>query len=81
MPHSLPPPTEVNFTEIEIEDEQTKHANFGTASTSTLAEDAAEVPLGVTEAVQAVAVTQIKSKMTDDVAATKIQTAFRGYLV
>ncbi|KAK1389470.1 IQ-domain 1 [Heracleum sosnowskyi] len=80
IPYSLPPRAEVNLPETVIEDEQTQHANSVAVSTSTRAEGAIEVPSDVAEVVQPVAVTQFASKLTDQEAATKIQTAFRGYL-
>lgn len=80
VPHSLPPPAEVNLPETVIEDEQTQHAYSFAVSTSTGTEGAVEVPLDVTD-VQPIAVTQFARKLTDEEAATKIQTAFRGYLV
>lgn len=81
VPHSLPPPAEVNLTESVIEKEQRQHGYSVAVSTSTRAESAIEGPSNVTEVVQPIAVTQFASKLTDKEAATKIQTAFRGYLV
>ncbi|KAL8094691.1 hypothetical protein AgCh_036276 [Apium graveolens] len=80
VPHSLPPPAEVYLPQNVIEDEQTQHASSVAVSTSTRAEGAIEAPSDVTEVVQPVAVTQFASKLTDGEAATKIQTAFRGFL-
>lgn len=71
----------MNFPQTVIEDEQTQHAYSVAVSTSTRTEGAIETPSDVTEIVQPVAVSQLSIKLTDEEAATKIQTAFRGYLV
>lgn len=81
IPHSLSPPGEVNFPETVIRDEQTQHAYSVVVSTSSHAEGAIEAHSDVTEVVQPLTVTQFASKLTDEEAVTKIQTAFRGYLV
>lgn len=65
----------------EVEEELTKHAYSVAASTSA----AAEVDVSATEAAEEVVslakVTQYTGKSKEEVAAIKIQTAFRGYLV
>lgn len=75
-PHPLPPLQ--NVRALELENEQTKHAAVATAA-STEAEMAATE--GTSEVVQPTAVTQFDGKQREEVAAIKIQTAFRGYLV
>ncbi|KAK3021346.1 hypothetical protein RJ639_045979 [Escallonia herrerae] len=74
VPHPLPPPEEVKLTEVE--DEQTKHAYTVAAATAVAAEAAVASAQVAAEVVRLTVVTQF----TEEVAAIKIQTAFRGYL-
>lgn len=65
----------------EVDDEQTIHAYSGTVSTSTPADTAVAAPEVVAEVVRPISVTQFTGKLKEEVAAIKIQTTFRGYLV
>ncbi|CAK9164797.1 unnamed protein product [Ilex paraguariensis] len=76
--HPLPPQEEVNL--IEAENEQTKHAYTVAVATAAASEAAVVAAQAAAEVVQLTAVTQFRGKLSDEVAAIKIQTAFRGYL-
>ncbi|KAK2977590.1 hypothetical protein RJ640_007226 [Escallonia rubra] len=78
VPHPLPPPEEVKLTEVE--DEQTKHAYTVAAATAVAAEAAVASAQVAAEVVRLTVVTQFTGKSKEEVAAIKIQTAFRGYL-
>lgn len=75
-PHPLPPLQNVRM--VELENEQTKYAAVATAASTEAEMAAAE---GTSEVVQPTTVTQFDGKQREEVAAIKIQTAFRGYLV
>ncbi|KAM7464146.1 hypothetical protein LguiA_032267 [Lonicera macranthoides] len=74
----LPPPEELNLTEVE--DEQTKHAYSVAVATAAAAEAAVAATHAAAEAVRRTAMSRFPGKSTEEVAAIKIQTAFRGYL-
>uniref|UniRef100_A0A5B7AWX8 DUF4005 domain-containing protein n=1 Tax=Davidia involucrata TaxID=16924 RepID=A0A5B7AWX8_DAVIN len=72
--HPLPLPEEVKLTEVE--NEQTKHVYSVAVATDV----AAEAAHATAEVVRSTAVTQFTGKSKEEVAAIRIQTAFRGYL-
>uniref|UniRef100_A0A5B7AX62 DUF4005 domain-containing protein n=1 Tax=Davidia involucrata TaxID=16924 RepID=A0A5B7AX62_DAVIN len=76
--HPLPPPEEVKLTEVE--NEQTKHAYTVAVATAAAAEAAVAAAQAAAEVVRLTAVTQFTGKSKEEVAAIRIQTAFRGYL-
>lgn len=73
------PPEEVKLTEV-LEDEQTKHAYTVALATAAAAEAAVATAQAAAEAVRLTEVTQYSGRSKEEVAAIKIQTAFRGYL-
>lgn len=75
----IPPPEEVNFGDAEIE--QSKHAYSDAAATAAADDDAVVAAPATVEVVQLTTVSQFAGKSREEVAAIKIQTAFRGYLV
>ncbi|KAL0376180.1 UNVERIFIED_CONTAM: protein IQ-DOMAIN 1 [Sesamum calycinum] len=77
-PHPLPPVEEVKLTEVE--DEQTKHAYSVAVATAAAAEAAVAAAQAAAEVVRLTTVTQFVGKSKEEVAAIRIQTAFRGYL-
>ncbi|XP_011092836.1 protein IQ-DOMAIN 1-like isoform X1 [Sesamum indicum] len=77
-PHPLPPVEEVKVTEVE--DEQTKHAYSVAVATAAAAEAAVAAAQAAAEVVRLTTVTQFAGKSKEEVAAIRIQTAFRGYL-
>ncbi|KAL0348442.1 UNVERIFIED_CONTAM: protein IQ-DOMAIN 1 [Sesamum angustifolium] len=77
-PHPLPPVEEVKLTEVE--DEQTKHAYSVAVATAAAAEAAVAAAQAAAEVVRLTTVTQFAGKSKEEVAAIRIQTAFRGYL-
>lgn len=82
-PHPVPHVEEVALAEVE--EEQTKHAYPGAASTSAAAVPATKAAVPATKAAVEVVplakVTQFTGKSKEEVATIRIQTAFRGYLV
>ena len=68
---------------IEVEDEQTKHAYSVAvaAAAAAAAEAAATAAQAAAESVRLAELTRYSGKSKEEVAAIKIQTAFRGYLV
>ncbi|CAK9154570.1 unnamed protein product [Ilex paraguariensis] len=76
--YPLPQPEEVKLTEAE--NEQTKHAYSVAVATAAAAEAAVAAAQAAAEVVRLTAVAQFTGKSEDEVAAIKIQTAFRGYL-
>ncbi|KAL6987431.1 hypothetical protein U1Q18_013180 [Sarracenia purpurea var. burkii] len=73
----LPPPEEVKLTEVE--NEETKQPYSAAIGTSTAADTAVAADESAAEVVQLTGVTQFSGKSEEEVAAIKIQTAFRGY--
>ncbi|GMY14702.1 protein IQ-DOMAIN 1-like [Fagus crenata] len=76
---------EVNLTNVEneltsAENEQSEHANSVAVATAAAAEAAVVAAHAAAEAVRLSTVTQFAGKSKEEVAAIKIQTAFRGYL-
>ncbi|KAK4424111.1 protein IQ-DOMAIN 1 [Sesamum alatum] len=81
-PDPLPPVEEVKSTEVEaeVEDEQTKHAYSVAVATAAAAEAAVAAAQAAAEVVRLTTVTRFEGKSKEEVAAIRIQTAFRGYL-
>lgn len=78
-PQHLPPPPEVQTTEVV--DEQAKYAySVEDANTSSYV-PAVQAPEVVAETVQPMPVTRFTGMSREEVATIKIQTTFRGYLV
>lgn len=89
-PLPSPPPTQPHSLEIkdvnpETDSEQNKHAYSVALASAVAAEAAAVAAQAAAEVVRLTAVTTTAPKMPassmEELAATKIQTAFRGYLV
>lgn len=82
-PHPLPPLEDVKLSEVdvEVEDEQTKHAYSVAVASAAAAEAAVAATQAAAEVVRLTNVSQFAGKSSEEVAAIKIQTAFRGYLV
>ncbi|KAA8518793.1 hypothetical protein F0562_016433 [Nyssa sinensis] len=76
--HPLCPPEEVKL--IEVENEQTKHAYTVAVATAAAAEAAVAAAQAAAEVVRLTSVSQFTGKSIEEVAAIRIQTAFRGYL-
>ncbi|KAA8516523.1 hypothetical protein F0562_016971 [Nyssa sinensis] len=76
--HPLPPPEEVNLTEEE--NEQTKHVYSVAVATAAADEAAVVAAQPAAEVVRLTTVTQFTGKSEEEVAAIRIQTAFRGHL-
>ncbi|KAM7526243.1 hypothetical protein LguiA_016145 [Lonicera macranthoides] len=80
--HPLPPPQEVKLTEEE--NEQTKHTYSAGVDADVAAEVAQQFPAAsqqyTADIIQPTTVTQFTDKYKEELAARKIQTAFRGYL-
>ena len=77
---------EVNLTNVEneltsVENEQSEHANSVAIATAAAAEAAVVAAHAAAKAVRLSTVTQFAGKSKEEVAAIKIQTAFRRYLV
>lgn len=70
---------EAKFTEVE--DEQNKHAYSVAVATAVAAEAAVAAAQAAAEVVRLTAVPRTPGRSKEEVAAIKIQTAFRGYLV
>ncbi|XP_022841815.1 protein IQ-DOMAIN 1-like [Olea europaea var. sylvestris] len=80
-PHSLPPLEDEEDVKLtEAENEQTKHAYSVAVATAAAAEAAVAAAQAAAEVVRLTAVTQLTGKPKEEVAAIKIQTAFRGHL-
>lgn len=77
--HQIPPPEEVN--PIEVEDEQTKHAYSVAVAAAAAAQAVAAAAQAAAESVRLAELTRYSGKSKEEVAAIRIQTAFRGYLV
>ncbi|XP_059646921.1 protein IQ-DOMAIN 2-like [Cornus florida] len=76
--HPPPPLEEVKLAEVQ--DEQTKHAYSVAVATAVAAEAAVAAAQAAVEVVRLTTVTQFTGKSKEEVAAIRIQTAFRGYL-
>ena len=74
------PPIE-DVTLAEAEDEQNKHAYSVAIATAVAAEAAVAAAQAAAEVVRLTTVGHYHGKSKEDIAAIKIQTAFRGYLV
>lgn len=79
-PPSPPPLEDVKLAE-EVEDEQTKHAYSVAVASAAAAEAAVAAAQAAAEVVRLTTVSPFAGKFAEEVAAIKIQTAFRGYLV
>ncbi|XP_010244962.1 PREDICTED: protein IQ-DOMAIN 1-like [Nelumbo nucifera] len=77
-PPPPPPPEEVQLTEAE--NEQSKHAYSVAIATAVAAEAAVAAAQAAAEVVRLTSVTRFSGKSKEEIAAIKIQTAFRGYL-
>ncbi|KAL2896539.1 Protein IQ-DOMAIN 1 [Bienertia sinuspersici] len=78
----LPPSDEAKSTEIEIDDanDQNKHAYSVAVATAAAAEAAVAAAQAAAEVVRLTNVPRFAGKSNEEIAAIKIQTAFRGYL-
>lgn len=76
--YQVPPPEE--HKPIEVEDEQTKHAYSVAVAAAAAAQAAAAAAHAAAESVRLAEMTRYSGKSKEEVAAIKIQTAFRGYL-
>lgn len=76
--YQIPPPEEVK--PIEVEDEQAKHAYTVAVAAAAAAEAAATVAQAAAESVRLTELTRYSGKSKEEVAAIRIQTAFRGHL-
>ncbi|XP_041998787.1 protein IQ-DOMAIN 1-like [Salvia splendens] len=79
-PNSHPPPQLVNMRPTEVENEQTKHAHSVAVSAAIASEAEIASEEATPEVVPLPTVTRVSEKHQEEVAALKIQTAFRGYL-
>lgn len=76
-----PPPPLEDVKLEEVEDEQTKHAYSVAVASAAAAEAAVAAAQAAAEVVRLTTVSQFAGKSAEEMAAIKIQTAFRGYLV
>lgn len=79
VPDPSPPLQDVKLTEIE--NEQSKHAYSVAIATAAAAEAAVAAAQAAAEVVRLTAVPRHYGKSKEEIAAIRIQTAFRGYLV
>lgn len=77
--YQIPPPEEVKL--VEVEDEQTKHAYSVAVAAAAAAQAAAAAAQAAAESVRLAELTRYSGKSKEEVAAIRIQTTFRGYLV
>ncbi|XP_051137694.1 protein IQ-DOMAIN 2-like [Andrographis paniculata] len=77
-PHPLPPLEDVKS--VEVDDEQTKHAYSVAVASAAAAEAAVAAAQAAAEVVRLTTVNQFAGKSKEEIAAIKLQTAFRGYL-
>lgn len=78
-PPSLPPVEALKLADAE--NEQANHAHSVAAATAAAAEAAAAAAQAAAEVVRLTKANQFAGKSKEEVAAIRIQTAFRGYLV
>lgn len=78
-PPHLPPNEDVKLAEAE--NEQSKHAYSVALATAMAAEAAVAAAQAAAEVVRLTSVPRYPGKSKEEIAAIKIQTAFRGYLV
>lgn len=78
-PPPLPPIKDVKLSEAE--NEQSKHAYSVAVATAVAAEAAVAAAQAAAEVVRLTTVPRFSGKSREEIAAIKIQTAFRGYLV
>ncbi|KAH6780095.1 IQ-domain 2 [Perilla frutescens var. hirtella] len=77
---SHPPPPLEDVKLAEVEDDQTKHAYSVAVASAAAAEAAVAAAQAAAEVVRLTTVSQFAGKSAEEVAAIKIQTAFRGYM-
>ncbi|XP_059296347.1 protein IQ-DOMAIN 2-like [Lycium ferocissimum] len=77
-PRPVPPVEEVKLAEVE--EEQTKHVYSVAVATAAAAEAAVAAAQAAAEVVRLTTVNQFAGKSKEEIAAIRIQTAFRGYL-
>lgn len=76
----LPPSEETNSNEIDDGNDQNKHAYSVAVATAAAAEAAVAAAQAAAEVVRLTTVPRFAGKSKEEIAAIKIQTAFRGYL-
>lgn len=77
-----PPPPPVEELKLKpVEDEQSKHAYSVALATTVAAEAAVAAAQAAAEVVRLTTASRYLGKSKEEIAAIKIQTAFRGYLV
>ncbi|KAL3327828.1 hypothetical protein AABB24_035477 [Solanum stoloniferum] len=79
-PHPVPVPPVEEVKLEEVEEEQTKHAYSVAVATAAAAEAAVAAAHAAAEVVRLTTVNQFSGKSQEEVAAIRVQTAFRGYL-
>ncbi|KAK9699531.1 hypothetical protein RND81_08G179500 [Saponaria officinalis] len=80
VPALLPPHVVTKSNEIDTDDEQNKHAYSVAIATAAAAEAAVAAAQAAAEVVRLTTVPRFVGKSKEEIAAIKIQTAFRGYL-
>lgn len=81
MPIPAPAPAVEDVKLTEAENEQSKHAYSVALATAVAAEAAVAAAQAAAEVVRLTAATRFSGKSREEVAAIKIQTAFRGFMV
>lgn len=81
VPHPHPPPPLEDVNLAEEENDQAKHAYSVAVASAAAAEAAVAAAQAAAEAVRLTTVSKFTGKSAEEVAAIKIQTAFRGYMV
>ena len=76
-----PPPVEEEVKLTNAENEQSDHAYSVAVASAAAADAAVAAAQAATEVVRLTSVTRFAGKSREEVAAIKIQTAFRGYMV
>ncbi|XP_011026998.1 PREDICTED: protein IQ-DOMAIN 1 [Populus euphratica] len=79
-PRTPPPPTAADVKLTEAENEQSKHAYSVALATAVAAEAAVAAAQAAAEVVRLTTVANYSGKSKEEIAAIRIQTAFRGYL-